>query len=61
MWFSPVSSSNKTDHHYICEILLHVELNIINHNRKLYLQAFNCVTSNVQKIATVLIHVKTMH
>jgi hypothetical protein len=33
-WFSPgtpVSSTNKTDHHYIAEILLKVALNTINH------------------------------
>jgi len=29
--FSPVSSTNKTDHHDITEILLKVALNIINH------------------------------
>jgi hypothetical protein len=29
-WFSPVSSTNKTDHHDITEILLKVALNNIN-------------------------------
>jgi len=29
-WFSPVSSTNKTDHHDITEILLKVALNTIN-------------------------------
>ena len=29
-WHSPVSSSNKTDHHDITEILLKVALNTIN-------------------------------
>jgi hypothetical protein len=28
-WFSPVSSTNKTDHHDITEILLKVALNTI--------------------------------
>jgi hypothetical protein len=28
-WFSPVSSTNKTDRHYITEILLKVALNTI--------------------------------
>jgi hypothetical protein len=28
-WFSPVSSTNKTDRHNIIEILLKVELNLI--------------------------------
>jgi hypothetical protein len=35
LWFSPgtpVSSTNKTDHHDIAEILLKVTLNIINSN-----------------------------
>jgi hypothetical protein len=34
LWFSPgalVSSTNKTDHHGITEILLKVALNIINY------------------------------
>jgi hypothetical protein len=30
LWFSPVSSSNKIDHHNITEILLKVALNTIN-------------------------------
>jgi len=34
-WFSPVSTTNKTDHH-ITEILLKVALNIINPKLKLY-------------------------
>jgi hypothetical protein len=29
-WFSPVSSTNKTDHHAIAEIVLKVGLNTIN-------------------------------
>jgi hypothetical protein len=29
LWFSPVSSTNKTDHHDITEILLKVALNTI--------------------------------
>ena len=35
-WFSPVSSTNKTDHHDITEILLKVALNTINltHNMR---------------------------
>jgi hypothetical protein len=32
-WFSPVSSTNKTDRHDITEILLKVALNIININQ----------------------------
>jgi hypothetical protein len=31
-WFSPVSSTNKTDRHDITEILLKVALNNINHS-----------------------------
>ena len=31
-WFSPVSSTNKTGHYDITEILLKVALNTINHN-----------------------------
>jgi hypothetical protein len=34
-WFSPVSSTNKTDRHDINEILLKVALNIIKPNQKL--------------------------
>ena len=36
-WFSPgtpVSSTNKTDHHDITEILLKVALNTINHTKQ---------------------------
>jgi hypothetical protein len=33
MWFSPVSSTNKTDHHDITEILLKVALNTINQTK----------------------------
>ena len=32
-WFSPVSSTNETDHHDITEILLKVALNTINQNQ----------------------------
>ena len=35
-WFSPVSSTNKTDHDDITEILLEVILNTINLNKKIY-------------------------
>jgi hypothetical protein len=31
-WFSPVSSTNKTDHYEITEMLLKVALNTINSN-----------------------------
>jgi hypothetical protein len=34
LWFSPVSSTNKTDHHDITEILPTVALNTINLNPK---------------------------
>ena len=35
-WFSPVSSTNKTDRHDITEILLKVALNIINQPKPAY-------------------------
>jgi hypothetical protein len=34
-WFSPVSSTNKTDHHDITEILLKVALNTIKPNHRI--------------------------
>ena len=40
LWFSPgtlVSSTNKTDHHDITEILLKVELNTIKSNQSIIL------------------------
>ena len=37
LWFSPVSSTNKTDCHDITEILLRVALNIINPNAHIYM------------------------
>ena len=43
-WFppcTPVSSSNKTDHHDITEILLKVELDIIYLNQTNYIQIVN--------------------
>jgi hypothetical protein len=33
VWFSPVSSTNKTDHHDITEILLKMVLNTINQTK----------------------------
>jgi len=35
-WFSPFSSTNKTDHHDITEILLKMPLNTINPNLELH-------------------------
>jgi hypothetical protein len=37
LWFSPVSSTNKTDWHDITEILLRVALNTINPNAHIYM------------------------
>jgi hypothetical protein len=37
-WFSPVSCTNKTDHHHITEILLKVALNTINPNPSNHMQ-----------------------
>ena len=45
LWFSPgtqVSSTNKTDHHDIAEILLKVELNTTMYKPNLYLKKGNC-------------------
>jgi hypothetical protein len=47
-WFSPgtpVSSTNKTDHHYITEILLKVALNTINqtNKQKIFDNDFLCI------------------
>jgi hypothetical protein len=36
-WFSPVSSTNKTDRHDITEILLKVALNTINPTNIVYI------------------------
>ena len=39
-WFSPVSSTNKTDHHDIDEILLKVVLSTINQTKPLLICTF---------------------
>jgi hypothetical protein len=45
-WFSPVSSTNKTDRHDITEILLTVALNIIKSNQS-QLDKYNLLISSV--------------
>jgi hypothetical protein len=47
-WFSPdtlVSSTNKTDHHNIAEILLKVALNTINQTKPLTDATFNNISA----------------
>jgi hypothetical protein len=43
LWFSPVSSTNKTDCHDITEILLKVALNTIKPNKISQIGIFNVV------------------
>jgi hypothetical protein len=53
-WFSPISSTNKTDRHDITEILLTVALNTIkqtdiklfSRNRKSFFSSFKSVTQD---------------
>jgi hypothetical protein len=58
LWFSPISSTNKTDHHDITEILLKVALNTINPNQTNHIFIFSSaikrqITPNILRIRLV--------
>jgi hypothetical protein len=44
-WFSPVSSTNKTDRHFITEILLKVALNTITQPLTVYRNQYPIISS----------------
>jgi hypothetical protein len=48
LWFSLVSSNNKTDHHNITEILLKAALNTISLTRQI--RAFDYLPSSIFKL-----------
>ena len=57
-WFSlrtPVSSTNKTDHHDITEILLKVALNTITLKTLRYIYSETCLNWTLSKLKTCLI------
>jgi hypothetical protein len=67
-WFSPVSSNNKTDLHYITEILLKVALNTITPNpnnkytNQLYCRLWHCwrkpeKTSDLPQVTDKFYHI----
>jgi hypothetical protein len=47
-WFSPVSSTNKTDRHDIFEILLKVTLNIIKQTSLKIIRSFKCTLKKAE-------------
>ena len=55
-WFSPVSSTNKTDHHDVTDILLKLAFNTINPNPNL--QYFMQECGNLEFIKTIYFLVK---